>query len=113
MQIKVFGDLGHDSVEDAKTCLYLIKEKLQRGKSFGTPQCMQERYTAPCLLMRARLLVWFVCLGLLCCLPVVSVSAPRKAHSHARTPSLSAIKAFSLSVGSISSSVLRSATRRR
>lgn len=36
------GAAGHDSVEDAKTCLYLVKQKCERGPRWGTSETNAE-----------------------------------------------------------------------
>ncbi|KZZ95989.1 exonuclease [Moelleriella libera RCEF 2490] len=35
------GSSGHNSIEDAKTCLDLVKQKCERGPSWGTPDANQ------------------------------------------------------------------------
>jgi len=39
---KGHGSTGHDSVEDAKACLDLVKQKCERGKAWGTPEASGE-----------------------------------------------------------------------
>lgn len=36
------GDKGHDSIEDARACLDLLKLKLEKGKAYGTADEMRE-----------------------------------------------------------------------
>jgi RNA exonuclease 1 len=39
---KGHGSSGHNSVEDAKACLDLVKQKCERGKTWGTSEATQE-----------------------------------------------------------------------
>ncbi|KAK3675505.1 hypothetical protein LTR78_004588 [Recurvomyces mirabilis] len=39
---KGHGSTGHDSIEDAKACLDLVKQKCEKGKSWGTPEASGE-----------------------------------------------------------------------
>lgn len=39
---KTHGTVGHDSVEDARACLDLVKQKCQKGPSWGTSEATSE-----------------------------------------------------------------------
>ncbi|KAK0278064.1 hypothetical protein LTR35_009386 [Friedmanniomyces endolithicus] len=39
---KGHGSTGHDSIEDAKACLDLVKQKCEKGKSWGTAEASSE-----------------------------------------------------------------------
>ncbi|EMC93235.1 hypothetical protein BAUCODRAFT_36908 [Baudoinia panamericana UAMH 10762] len=39
---KGHGKTGHDSIEDAKACLDLVKQKCEKGKAWGTPEASGE-----------------------------------------------------------------------
>ncbi|KAK4506747.1 hypothetical protein PRZ48_000480 [Zasmidium cellare] len=39
---KGHGSTGHDSVEDARACLDLVKQKTEKGKAWGTPDASAE-----------------------------------------------------------------------
>lgn len=39
---KGHGSTGHDSIEDARACLDLVKQKCEKGKSWGTPDASAE-----------------------------------------------------------------------
>ena len=39
---KGHGSTGHDSIEDAKACLDLVKQKCEKGKAWGTPEAHAE-----------------------------------------------------------------------
>lgn len=39
---KGHGSVGHDSIEDARACLDLVKQKCEKGKAWGTPEASAE-----------------------------------------------------------------------
>ncbi|KAH7270272.1 uncharacterized protein BKA55DRAFT_588745 [Fusarium redolens] len=52
-EIQKGGANGHDSIEDSKTCLDLVKQKCERGKAWGTSDSQGENLGEPQVVLRS------------------------------------------------------------